>query len=70
VSAASDPSEAGAEIRPVPEGYYTVTPWIISRDTAQLLEFVKEAFGAKEIARVSSLRNECAHRIALGRCRL
>jgi PhnB protein len=52
VSAASDPGEAGAEIRPVPEGYYTVTPWIISRDTAKLLDFVKEAFGAKEIARV------------------
>lgn len=52
MSAASDPGEAGAEIRPVPEGYYTVTPWIISRDTAKLLDFVKEAFGAKEIARL------------------
>jgi PhnB protein len=40
------------DVRPVPEGYHTVTPWIISRDTAQLLDFVKEAFGAEEIARV------------------
>ena len=35
---------------PVPEGYHTVTPWIISRDTARLLDFVREAFGAEEIA--------------------
>jgi PhnB protein len=39
-------------VRPVPEGYGTVTPWIISRDTAQLLEFVGAAFDAEEIARV------------------
>ncbi|MFC4585494.1 VOC family protein [Sphaerisporangium corydalis] len=37
-------------VKPVPEGYYTVTPWIISRDTIRLIEFVKEAFGAEEIA--------------------
>jgi PhnB protein len=61
VSAASNPSEAGAEIRPVPEGYYTVTPWIISRDTAQLLDFVKEAFGAKEIARVHNEDGTIGH---------
>jgi uncharacterized glyoxalase superfamily protein PhnB len=39
-------------VKPVPEGYYTVTPWIISRDTAQLIDYVKEAFEAEEIARV------------------
>ncbi|WP_433356833.1 VOC family protein [Microtetraspora malaysiensis] len=39
-------------VKPVPEGYTTVTPWIISRDTAQLIDYVKEAFDAEEIARV------------------
>lgn len=39
-------------VQPIPEGYTTVTPWIISRDTAKLLDFVKKAFGAEEIARV------------------
>jgi PhnB protein len=61
VSDASNPSEAGAEIRPVPEGYYTVTPWIISTDTAQLLDFVKEAFGAKEIARIHNEDGTIGH---------
>jgi PhnB protein len=39
-------------IKPVPDGYGTVTPWIISRDTAQLLDFVAKAFDATELARV------------------
>jgi uncharacterized glyoxalase superfamily protein PhnB len=48
------PNETGSapNVQPVPEGYRTVTPWIISRDTAQLLDFVREAFGAEELARV------------------
>jgi uncharacterized glyoxalase superfamily protein PhnB len=35
----------------VPEGYHTVTPWIISGDTAQLIDFMTVAFGAKELGR-------------------
>jgi hypothetical protein len=34
-----------------PAGYGTVTPWVISRDTARLIDFAKEAFGAQELAR-------------------
>jgi PhnB protein len=36
----------------VPAPYATICPWIISRDTGQLIEFLTAAFGAKEIARV------------------
>jgi uncharacterized glyoxalase superfamily protein PhnB len=39
-------------VRPIPEGYHTVTPWIISKATVRLLDFGKEAFGAEELARV------------------
>lgn len=39
-------------VQPVPDGYSTVTPWIISRDTAKLLDFIKQAFGAEELGRV------------------
>lgn len=38
--------------RGVPEGYTTVTPFIITRDSDRLLRFVQEAFGGKELARV------------------
>ena len=39
-------------VNPVPAGYRTVTPWIISRDTAQLIDYMKKAFDAEEIARL------------------
>lgn len=41
-----------SKVSPIPEGYTTVTPWIISRDTAGLLDFVRQAFDAVELARV------------------
>jgi PhnB protein len=53
--------EADDGIRPVPEGYRAVTPWIISRDTARLLDFVKGAFGAEEIARVPNEDGTIGH---------
>ncbi|WP_229899368.1 hypothetical protein [Streptomyces capoamus] len=37
-------------VKPVPQGYSTVTPWIISRDTVQLIDYMKRAFGAEELA--------------------
>lgn len=42
----------GQKVSPIPEGYHTVTPWIISRDTAGLIEFVKAAFSGEELGRV------------------
>jgi uncharacterized glyoxalase superfamily protein PhnB len=35
-----------------PPGYGTVTPWVISTDTARLIDFAKAAFGAQELARM------------------
>ena len=57
----SDLGEVSAGIRPGPEGYHTVTPWIISRDTARLLDFVKDAFGSEEIARVHNEDGTIGH---------
>jgi uncharacterized glyoxalase superfamily protein PhnB len=39
-------------VQPIPEGYHSVTPWIISRETAKLLDFMSKAFGAQEMGRV------------------
>jgi PhnB protein len=49
------------KVDPIPEGYTAVTPWIISRDTASLLEFVTEAFDAKELGRVVGEDGSIAH---------
>ncbi|XAS66696.1 VOC family protein [Micrococcaceae bacterium Sec5.7] len=52
----SDPN-----ISTVPEGYASVSPWIISRDTGALFEFVSRAFGAEEIARVAGEDGSIGH---------
>jgi PhnB protein len=38
-------------VKPIPEGYHTVTPYLIVNDAAAALEFYKKAFGAKELMR-------------------
>jgi len=35
-------------VKPIPEGYHTVTPFIVANGTAKLIDFVKQAFGAEE----------------------
>ncbi len=37
-------------VRPIPEGYGTVTPSITLRDTAKAIDYYKRAFGARERA--------------------
>ncbi len=34
-------------IKPVPEGYHTVTPYLVQRDAKRALEFYKKALGAE-----------------------
>jgi PhnB protein len=36
----------------VPDGYTTVTPWIILKDVDSFIEFLKDALGAEELGRV------------------
>ena len=38
-------------VKPIPEGYHTVTPYLVVQGVSQLLEFLKQAFAAKEIYR-------------------
>jgi PhnB protein len=47
--------------RGVTAGYQSVSPWVISRDTARLIEFAKAAFGAKEIGRVQGEDGTIGH---------
>ena len=36
-------------VKPIPDGYHTVTPYLIIKDAARALEFYKQAFGATEL---------------------
>ncbi len=49
------------KIAAVPEGYGTVTPWIIARDSARLLDFISAAFDGREIARVPNEDGSIGH---------
>lgn len=39
-------------VKPIPEGYSTVNPYIAVEDAAKAIEFYKRAFGAKERSRM------------------
>ncbi len=39
-------------VKPIPEGFHTVTPHLTVKDAAAAIEFYKKAFGAEEIARM------------------
>ncbi|HZX06926.1 VOC family protein [Kribbella sp.] len=46
----------------IPDGYHAVTPWIIGRDTAGLMEFLAAAFGAEDLGgRVVDERGNIGH---------
>jgi PhnB protein len=38
-------------VRPIPEGYYSITPYLIVRGAARAIEFYKQAFSATELMR-------------------
>ncbi|GAB3479090.1 VOC family protein [Amycolatopsis cihanbeyliensis] len=46
---------------PAPAGYGTVTPWIIARSTADLLDYVAAAFDAEELARIADEHGIIGH---------
>lgn len=39
-------------VKPIPEGYHSVTPYLIIKGAAEALEYYKRALGAKELMRI------------------
>lgn len=50
-----------SKVKPIPEGYHSVTPYLIVKGAANALEFYKKAFGAQEIMRMPSPDGRIAH---------
>src|SRR4249920_93033 len=44
-----------------PEGYGTVTPWIIVAGASELIDYLQRAFGAEELARVPNQDGTIGH---------
>ena len=47
--------------KPIPEGYRTVTPYLIVKGAAEAIEFYKRAFGAKELLRMADPHGRVGH---------
>jgi PhnB protein len=47
--------------KPIPDGYHTVTPYLVFDDAAEAIEFYKKAFGAKERLRMEAPGGQIGH---------
>lgn len=48
-------------VRPVPEGYHTVTPYLFVRDAARAIDFYCKGFGAVELMRMEGPGGKLGH---------
>jgi PhnB protein len=48
-------------VKPIPEGYHTVTPYLAVDDAAEALEYYKKAFGAMERGRMEAPDGKIGH---------
>jgi PhnB protein len=50
-----------AKVKPIPDGYHSVTPYLIIDGAARALDFYKRAFDAKELMRIPSPHDKIGH---------
>ena len=48
-------------VKPIPDGYHSVTPYLILDDATRALEFYKQAFGAVELLRMPAPGGKIGH---------
>ena len=48
-------------VKPIPEGYHSVTPYLVAKGADTLLDFVKKAFGADETVRMPGPGGSIGH---------
>jgi uncharacterized glyoxalase superfamily protein PhnB len=48
-------------VSPIPEGYHAISPYLIAKDAAALLEFMEKAFDAKETFRMNTPDGSVSH---------
>lgn len=49
------------QVNPIPQGYHSLTPYLIVKDAARAIEFYKKAFGAKELFRMAAPNSMIGH---------
>jgi PhnB protein len=48
-------------VKPIPDGYRTVTPYLVVDNGTEAMEFYKRAFGAQEVMRMAGPGGKLAH---------
>jgi PhnB protein len=48
-------------VKPVPEGYHTVTPYLFCKGAAAAIDYYKKAFGATEVMRMGAPGGQIGH---------
>ena len=48
-------------VSPIPEGYHSVTPYLVMKNAAAAIEFYKKAFGAVELLRMAAPGGKIGH---------
>ena len=48
-------------IKAIPDGYHSVTPYLLTNDAARLLDFLRAAFGADEMMRMPGEGGAISH---------
>src|SRR3989442_15245271 len=49
------------QVKPIPEGYHTATPYLTLNDAAKAIDFYKRAFDATEVLRMQGPQGKIAH---------
>ena len=50
-----------SKVKPIPEGYHSITPYLIIKGAADAIEFYKRAFGATELFRMAQPDGKIGH---------
>ncbi len=50
-----------AKVKPIPEGYHSITPYLVVKGASKAIDFYKKAFGATELFRMDSPNGAVAH---------
>ena len=48
-------------VKPIPEGYYSLTPYLVCKGAAKAIDFYAKAFGAQEIMRMPGPAGRVMH---------
>jgi PhnB protein len=49
------------QVKPIPDGYHTLSPYLVVRGAAEAMDFYKKAFGATELFRLAMPDGKIAH---------